>query len=221
MAPSRKTGTLLDVGTGIGQFLHHAKLHYTQVSGTEISQRAITIAKAKYDLDLMKGELIDLEFDNTATFDNITLFHVLEHVHNPKDVVAKCRTLLSKGGVLVVAVPNEILSLNVRARTRIKRLLRNLRITRFSDVGHLGLPKITLNESLSEIHLSHFTAEVLKRFLENSGFEVVENSLDPYYVAKGFGLMVQQCYYFVGLSVMWAFKVNIYDTIWMVGKKRG
>ena len=40
----RSRGNLLDVGAGIGQFLHHARDRFTQVAGTEVSASAIRIA---------------------------------------------------------------------------------------------------------------------------------------------------------------------------------
>src|SRR5438067_7792894 len=54
---TRKKGSLLDVGAGIGQFLSAARDHYDSVYGTEVSKSAIQIAKEKYDLDLIEGTL--------------------------------------------------------------------------------------------------------------------------------------------------------------------
>lgn len=142
-------GTLLDVGAGIGQFLYHAMPYFTEVYGTEISESAIDIAKAKYGLNIIKGDLTEIQFSRIAPFDNIVLFHVLEHVPDPKRLVEKCWSLLGKGGVLVIAVPNDILSLRMRLiRLRIRLRLRlKLGTEGYSDnnIGILGLRKITLS----------------------------------------------------------------------------
>ena len=213
MEKTRKIGTLLDIGTGIAQFLHHARKYYTEVYGTEVSESAINIAKNKYNLNIIKGETENIQFE--TTFDNITLFHVLEHVPSPRTVIEKCRSLLSTGGVLVIAVPNDILSL----KTKVKIFLKKIGVKRFSNIGKLGLPKIKLDGSLDEIHLSHFTPEVLKQVLERSGFSVIENSLDPYYASSGVKLICHHLYYIFHLILMFVLKRNYYDTIYTVAKR--
>ncbi len=97
LARTRKPGTLLDVGTGIGQFLHHARVAYSRVYGTEVSDSAIAVAAEKYGLSVIKGQIEHLHLGG-APFDNITLFHVLEHVPNPRSVIERCRVLLTEGG---------------------------------------------------------------------------------------------------------------------------
>src|SRR5262245_36830612 len=54
---TKKPGTLLDVGTGIGQFLSLARNDYSAVYGTEVSSTAVEIAREKYDLDLFHGTI--------------------------------------------------------------------------------------------------------------------------------------------------------------------
>lgn len=208
------SGSLLDIGTGIGQFLHHAENYY-KVCGTEVSKSAIKIAKNRYDLSIIQGEIIDIEFNKENPFTIVTLFHVLEHVSNPKKVLEKCSSLLSQGGSLVIAVPNDVISL----KSKIKILLSKIGVKRFRNLGRLGLPKITLDGSLSEIHLSHFTSVTLETHLKEMGFFIVENSLDPYYASNGLTLLLNHLHYFFSWCFMRLFKANIYDAIWIVAKK--
>ena len=216
-----KGGTLLDVGAGIGQFLHHAKPFFTKVTGTEVSDSAARLARSKYGLDLVRGNLTSIEIGADGLYDNITMFHVLEHVPNPKKTIRACWRLLRERGVLVVAVPNDILSLSRRSKTRVKKLLWRIGVRRSGDPGALGLKKIALDGSLDEIHLSHFTPSVLQHLLENSGFRVLESSLDPYYVASGLKLLRCRCCYGIAACVQFILGRNIYETIWMVGEKVG
>jgi 2-polyprenyl-3-methyl-5-hydroxy-6-metoxy-1,4-benzoquinol methylase len=174
-----KPGSLLDVGAGIGQFLAIARPYFSEVCGTEVSGSAIHIAQKKYNLQLLAGEIESIEFGNKK-FDNITIFHVLEHVPNPKNVIERCASLLVDAGTLAVAVPNDLYSY------RGKRFLRTFAARRFGRFARVGLPEIVLDGSLTEIHLSHFTPKVLRRLLEQSGFSVIACTLDPYYVAVGF-----------------------------------
>ena len=55
----RSNGTLLDVGTGIGQFLNVAQVSFT-VEGTEISASALRIAADKFGLALHHGSLEEI-----------------------------------------------------------------------------------------------------------------------------------------------------------------
>jgi SAM-dependent methyltransferase len=212
---TRKLGSLLDVGAGIGQFLEHARPHYTGVFGTEISNSAIELAAQKYGLSLYRGTIESIDFDGRS-FDNLTLFHVLEHVNNPAAVIQKCHSLLSDGGVLVVAVPNDLNSL----RARVKRMLGQLGWKRFRRVGSSGLPRLTLDGSLEEIHLSHFTPGVLRRLLHECGFMVIDEGLDRYYVATGKARVRQEIWYAICSVVNLVFHLNVYDTILIIARKQ-
>jgi SAM-dependent methyltransferase len=210
----RKPGSLLDVGAGIGQFLDVARPYFSSVSGTEVSESAIEIARKKYGLELMRGEIHTIDFGATQ-FDNITVFHVLEHVPNPRLVIERCARLLPADGVLVIAVPNDVQSL--RART--KRFLRTVGVSKFRKTGRLGLPRLVLDGSISEIHLSHFTPVALKRLVERFGFSVVWNTLDPYYAASGRGKWKKGGYYKCCRALKFLLRTNFYDTILLVARK--
>src|SRR5260370_15388338 len=109
LLPHRQPGNLLDVGAGIGQFLHHAQPFLCSVHGTEVSESAIQVAREKYGLVMDRGQVEEMNFPDAA-FDNVTLFHVLEHVPNPVQLVRTCHRLLRGDGILVVAVPNDVLA---------------------------------------------------------------------------------------------------------------
>ena len=96
MQSTKKSGSRHDVGTGIGQFLAVARNSYRKVYGTEVSSVAVQIAKEKYDLDVFQGTIENINWQGRV-FDNISLFHVLEHVHNPRSLLRICHSLLSPG----------------------------------------------------------------------------------------------------------------------------
>jgi len=211
---TKKPGSLLDVGSGIGQFLSLARNFYTDVSGTEVSSTAIQIAKEKYNLDLFAGTLENPALQGKV-FDNITLFHVLEHVPNPRSLLDTCYRLLNAEGVLVIAVPNEVASL--RAITR--RVLTKAKVFKSRRLGMFGLPRITLDGNTHEVHLSHFTPGVLHRLLKATGFSVIQSTLDPYYVLTGWPRLKQDIYYNGCLALSYLFRVNLYDAILVIAKK--
>lgn len=205
-------GSLLDIGAGIGQFLHHARPLFTRVAGTEISESAVTIAREKYGIELCAGQAEELDLP-LASIDNITLFHVLEHVSDPVRLIRRCRDLLRPQGVLAIAVPNDVWAWS----SRIKKLGKRMGLgpfQKFSPV--LGISRAGASR---EIHLSHFTPAVLRQLLEKSGLAVVEESLDPYYVSTGVRLLVDSIYYALHWALHAALKINYYDTIWMIARK--
>lgn len=207
-----KSGALLDVGAGTGQFLHSAK-KYFQIKGTEVSDSAASIAYEKYGVRLKKGELENIDFGGEK-FDIVTMFHVLEHVPSPMESIEKCKSLLKKNGLLVIAVPNDTCSF----QSKIKGMLASFRIGRFKYRGPFGLRKLTLDGSIDEIHLSHFTVPVLKKLLIRNGFEIIENSLDPFYPVKPIKKIVDDLLYVFFSLINKVFGKNFYPTIWMVAK---
>lgn len=211
----KNTGTLLDIGTGTGQFLYFARNDF-EVEGTEISESAIKIAKEKYDLNLKKGQVEDIDFGDRR-FDVITLFHVLEHVPDPSRLIEKCYNLLSEQGILIIAIPNEI---NSFIKRPIKRLFLILQIGKFRKYGIFGLPKLELDGTLSEIHLSHFTVSSLKKWLTKKNFIIVEDTLDPYYAGTGILRIIHDLIYLVFLIIKRISNRNLYDTIWIVAKRK-
>lgn len=213
MRRTKKEGSLLDVGTGVGQFLFHAKTSYTEICGTEVSESAIRIARQKYGLEVIAAEIEVLDTDKR--FDNITLFHVLEHVYYPRAVIEKCGALLKDQGRLVIAVPNDVLSW----KRQLKILFKTIGVKRFKTVSSSGFPKLTLDGSLSEIHVSHFTPDVLKGMLERTGFSILEESLDPYFAASGISLMIHYLVYYLHVLLFLITKRNIYETLWIVATK--
>jgi ubiquinone/menaquinone biosynthesis C-methylase UbiE len=212
LLPRSAGGRLLDIGAGIGQFLHHAQPLFASVVGTEVSESAVAIAKQKYGLALLAGQVEELDLP-PDDFDIITLFHVLEHVPDPRMLIDRCQAILKPSGMLLIAVPNDVLAWSSTIKKLGKRLLIRP-FQKFSPV--LGISRAGASR---EIHLSHFTPSVLRQLLESPGLHVVEESLDPYYVSSGVRLFLDSAYYALHRLLHAALKVNRYDTIWMVARK--
>jgi len=205
-------GRLLDVGTGYGQFLHHARPFFAQVNGTEVSESAVRLAKEKYGLSLIVGQVEALDLPSQS-FDMITLFHVLEHVPDPLKLVNVCQALLRAQGILVIAVPNDVLAWT----SKIKKIGKKMGLRSFQKFSpKLGISRVGTSR---EIHLSHFAPPVLRRLLGGCGLEMMEESLDPYYVSTGIRLFVDSAYCALHCLLHATLKINRYDTIWMVARK--
>ena len=100
----RKTGRLLDIGTGTGYFSDTMVRRGWKVEAVEKSPQAREFAKLHFDLDV-KPESALKEFA-PGSFDVITLWHVMEHLEHLDEVWQRLHELLTEKGVLIVAVPN-------------------------------------------------------------------------------------------------------------------
>lgn len=214
LLPHRRPGNLLDIGTGIGQFLHHAQPYFTQVAGTEVSRSGVRAARERYGLEILEGQVEDLGLPDSS-FNNVTLFHVLEHVPDPAKLARICHRLLKPGGILAVAVPNDVLAWGSLLKRAGKRM--GLRpFQKFS--GALGVAKAGTSR---EIHLSHFTPAVLRTLMASAGFEIVEEGLDPYYASAGVWKLAHSLYYALHRMLFALTCSNRYETIWMIVRKPG
>lgn len=100
----KKSGKILDVGSGIGSFADEMQRHGWTTTGLEPDMDARKIGREQYGLELMdSSKLYTLPPEE---FDAITLWHVLEHVHDLSGYINQLKTILKKEGRLFVAVPN-------------------------------------------------------------------------------------------------------------------
>jgi len=213
-------GRLLDVGAGIGQFLHHAKNHFV-VDGTEVSAEAVRLAEDRYGVKVSQCRLEESAEFEAESFDCVTMTHVLEHVPSPSETLRKCHALLKDGGYLFVAVPNDEFAFWRHGgvlKYVVKRILAAGGVRRFKKL--VRFEKIVLDPAVqTEIHLSHFTGSTLEKFVKRCGFEIVENTLDPYYSATGFNLFLKHLRFTFYLAVKKLLRHNFYETILIIGRK--
>lgn len=95
---------VLDVGFGNGRFLERARCAGWSASGVDLDPLAVRNARIR-GLDVRHGG-IEAYADQLVSFDVITMSHVIEHVHDPIDVLKKANALLKPGGRLWLDTPN-------------------------------------------------------------------------------------------------------------------
>jgi SAM-dependent methyltransferase len=93
-------GSLLDIGSGTGEFLQEMKESGWDVSGMEVVEEAQKQIQKKGLTVYSDLNQIDVQFNV------ITLWHVLEHIHRVQDLFSDIYRLLSDDGYLIIAVPN-------------------------------------------------------------------------------------------------------------------
>lgn len=149
--PVHGQGRLLDFGCGSGSFLRRMQQQGWQVAGLDLSPQAVRNA-CQQGLRVLLGSLPHPELA-PASFDTITMWHSLEHVHEPLAVLRAARQLLVSGGRLVVSVPN----------------LDSLAFRWFGRHWFgLELPR----------HLTHFTPWTLRLMLYRAGFKTLSVHMD-------------------------------------------
>jgi 2-polyprenyl-3-methyl-5-hydroxy-6-metoxy-1,4-benzoquinol methylase len=95
-------GTLLDVGCSTGTFLSVAR-GYFQVTGVEPDPATSAQAQAE-GLDVLVGSVHDV-IPPVGGFDAVTMFHVIEHLDSPRELVGTVRGLVRPGGIVLIETP--------------------------------------------------------------------------------------------------------------------
>lgn len=99
-----RTGNILDIGCGTGHFLHEMKKAGWRVTGLEPDERARALALSRSQITALPPE--ELFRLPSGSFDAITLWHVMEHVHELHPYLSEIKRLLHPKGKLFIAVPN-------------------------------------------------------------------------------------------------------------------
>ena len=138
-------GRVLDVGCGRGVILGPMADRGLEMHGVEIRVEAAEGVDPRAEVRIA-SRLVEAEYADEF-FDEVVMWHVLEHVADPRETLAETHRILRRGGRLVVAVPN-FESLQAR----------------WSGAAwfHLDAPR----------HLHHFPLDALERLLVAVGFEV-------------------------------------------------
>lgn len=100
----QESKNILDIGCGTGEFLHACKMNGWNVTGVEPSDIARKHAKENYGIEAMVPEKF-FEIKDKK-FNVITLWHVLEHVHQLDNTINQIDNILLTNGTLILAVPN-------------------------------------------------------------------------------------------------------------------
>lgn len=141
-------GRLLDFGCGGGSFLKRMADQGWDVTGVDNSSAAVRAVTNDLGLNAFVGSLPHPRL-KPSSFEVITMWHSLEHVHDPLTVLREAYHLLVPGGKLIVACPN----------------IDSWAFRRYAESWFgLDLPR----------HLTHFTPSTLGLMLQTAGLRVTE-----------------------------------------------
>lgn len=148
-----QNGCILDYGCGTGEFLLEMQKSGWESFGFEPAEKAAKIAES-YGLKMLK-ELTNID----GKVNVITMWHVLEHVHHPNELLERFKKILIPGGYLIIAVPNR-LSFDANVYQ--------------SYWAPYDVPR----------HLYHFVPRDMHRLLEKHSFLIEDHKMlyfDPWY----------------------------------------
>jgi 2-polyprenyl-3-methyl-5-hydroxy-6-metoxy-1,4-benzoquinol methylase len=147
--PAALRGRLLDVGCGSGMLLERMRALGWEVEGADVDASAVENARRK-GLNVHLGDLEGCRFPD-ASFQVVTMSHVIEHVKDPQRLLRECHRVLKPSGRLVLITPN--------AQSWGHRIFRD----RWRG---LEVPR----------HLFVFTVSALRYFAESANFRTVDVS---------------------------------------------
>jgi 2-polyprenyl-3-methyl-5-hydroxy-6-metoxy-1,4-benzoquinol methylase len=100
----QQKGEILDIGCATGQFLNYMSERGWKTTGIEPDEKTRARAISEYGLQVFPEE--KLYSFTKASFDVITMWHVLEHVSDLNGRMEQLKNLLKPQGTLIIAVPN-------------------------------------------------------------------------------------------------------------------
>src|SRR4030095_8544681 len=99
-----KLGHHLDIGAGTGAFVQYMCRHGWKSVGIEPDEKARTLALTLHQVKLLPAEALNTLLPES--FDAISMWHVLEHVHALYPYLHQIKKILKPNGLVFIAVPN-------------------------------------------------------------------------------------------------------------------
>ena len=142
---------VLDIGCGWGQTMKYLTAKGAHCSGFDPAPEAVAYVQSS-GLECVRAGLERMDVFGERRFDVVLLMNVLEHLSDPVEVVEDIRrSVLDKGGMLVVEVPNEFNIFQIAAQE---------------------LHGLSQWWVAPPAHLNYFSSSSLVALLSGSGFEV-------------------------------------------------
>jgi SAM-dependent methyltransferase len=152
-------GRLLDIGCGTGHFAGMMQRSGWIVKGIEKNKKAREFGRSRFGLNIIEPEKLSTLPEKG--FDCITLWHVLEHLHDPFKFAREIKRLLNPKGFVIIALPNSASSDSSYYK---------------ENWAAFDVPR----------HLWHFDMSTFRKFCERTGFTIVSLRrlpLDVFYIS--------------------------------------
>jgi len=156
----KRTKSLLDIGSGTGDFLKYMLNKGWDVVGVEpsketsrtVERSGLTIFNCPFEDFIVKHQ------NFKQTFDAITLLNVLEHVPDPAKIVQHTKEFLKPHtGIICIRVPNDFNKLQFYADKKLKK-----------TKWWVAIPD----------HINYFNFKSLRKLVESFGFKIIYKTTD-------------------------------------------
>lgn len=101
----RKNGSVIDIGCGDGSFIYYLHQLGFSCTGLEIDSKALQRARKNSNSTILEGDLLNQSFQ-PKIFSLISLSHVFEHLHHPKESLDIIEKIIEPDGTLIMSFPN-------------------------------------------------------------------------------------------------------------------
>lgn len=106
LAPFATAGRLIDIGAAYGIFSRAARDAGFEVTAIEMDERCCDYLERVVGVRAIRSSVPQRALPGLEPARAITLWHVLEHLPQPQEVLAAAAERLEPGGALVIATPN-------------------------------------------------------------------------------------------------------------------
>lgn len=152
-------GKILDVGSSAGFFLAEATNRGWEAAGIEFSKWSKEHAEKTFGLSIYNQPLEKLNW-KPESFDAITMLDVIEHLTDPRKVLAEVKKILKPNGVFVLTTPN----------------IESTAAKLTKEKWYAILPG----------HLFYFSTKTLEKILSETGFQVVKRRTHTRYFSAAY-----------------------------------
>lgn len=162
---------LCDVGCSEGVFLNVLKdAGYHNLIGIEPNKNVADYAQ-KNKLNIYPGTIEDIgRYIKNSDITTVSMFHVIEHLKDPRASLEKLQRVLPKGGKVIIETPN-------------------------MDAFSFKALKYK-HPLVYEEHLFYFNLDNLQMLMEESGFKVIAKGKRGFNV---FGMSIKECLFRLGV----------------------
>ena len=183
--PSNEEISVLESGCANGGTLAEIKNRYpdAKVYGTEINAHAAALAVhfAKVAVNDMEEQNLPFHKD---MFDYILFGDVLEHLHEPLEILKYCRGFLREGGCIIASIPN-VMHISV-----MEQLLQgNFTYSEWGLLDKTHIHMFTYNEIIRIFHEAGYEIEMMtttKQQVSDKQERLIDNILSLGYGAERF-----------------------------------
>jgi len=154
---------VLEIGSANGKFLHYLKKMQAEVYGIEPSEKEQIQSQKLYNIKPIAKDVESIDNKFKECFDVVFLYHVLEHLPFPLDMLKRISKLLKPGGYVIGGVPFTPVNVEKLDRPIKQSVFNNLHLFHFNiasidsifkqaNYRMLNLERVELKSCLTRIN---------------------------------------------------------------------